>query len=129
MSIKTFREVVDILDTAVGGPAAEVGPPHKAFWRDITRDQFVTKKILGRPLVVLGDGKHSNLVLALKGEPPFGDDPDADFPRMPVGFDPVSDDRISSIEQWIDDDCPDEAIADPGIAGTGSTSGRHRREG
>jgi hypothetical protein len=107
VAINTFREVVDILDAAVSGPGTEVGPPHRAFWRDITRDQFVAKKVLGRPLLVLGDGAHSNLVLALKGEPPFGSDPDAEFPRMPVGFDPMPDDSIESIERWINDGCPD----------------------
>ena len=112
MGINTFREVVAILDEAVGGPEAEVAPPHRAFWRGITRDQFVTKKVLGRPILVLGDGAHSNLVLALKGEPPFGSDPDAEFPRMPVGFDPVPDDSISSIELWINNGCPDEAASE-----------------
>jgi hypothetical protein len=107
MGINTFREVVDILDEAVGGPETQVGLPHRAFWRGITRDQFVAKKVLGRPLLVVGDGAHSNLILALKGQPPFGDDPDAEFPRMPVGFDPVGDDTILSVEQWINDGCPD----------------------
>jgi hypothetical protein len=107
MGINSFREVIDSLDTAVDGPESEVGPPHRAFWRGITRDQFVAKKVLGRPLLVLGDGAHSNLVLALKGEPPFGSGDDAEFPRMPVGFDPVPDDSIQSIEQWINDECPE----------------------
>src|SRR3954468_2885266 len=76
MGINTFREVVDILDAAVNGPGTEVGPPHHAFWRNITRDEFVHTKVLGQPIVVLGDGAHSNLILSLKGEPPFGSGPD-----------------------------------------------------
>jgi hypothetical protein len=111
MGINTFREVVDILDAAVSGPGTEVGPPHHAFWRDITRDEFVATKVLGQPILVLGDGANSNLILSLKGQPPFGSGPDAEFPRMPVGFDPVPDDSIRSIEIWINDGCPDGSDA------------------
>jgi len=109
MGINTFREVVDILDAAVNGPETEVGPPHHAFWRNITRDEFVATKLLGQPILVLGDGAHSNLILSLKGEPPFGSGPGAEFPRMPVGFDPIPDESIHSIELWINDGCPDRS--------------------
>lgn len=111
MGINTFREVVDILDAAVSGPGTEVGPPHHAFWRGITRDEFVATKVLGQPILVLGDGANSNLILSLKGQPPFGSGPDAEFPRMPVGFDAVPDDSIRSIELWINDGCPDGSDA------------------
>ncbi len=107
MDIKTFCEVVDILDAAVDGPGTEVGPPHYAFWRGVNRDEFVATKLLGRPILVLGDGAQSNLILSLKGEPPFGSGPDAEIPRMPVGFDPMPDESIRSIERWIDEGCPD----------------------
>ena len=111
MGIKTFREVVEILDAAVNGPGTEVGPPHHAFWRGITRDEFVAKKLLGQPILVIGNGPASNLILSLKGQPPFGSGPDAEFPRMPVGFDAVPDDAIRSIELWINDGCPDGSDA------------------
>jgi hypothetical protein len=111
VGINTFREVVDILDAAVNGPGTEVGPPHHAFWRNTTRDEFVAKKLLGQPILVLGDGANSNLILSLKGQPPFGSGPDAEFPRMPVGFDAVPDDSIRSIEQWINNGCPDGSDA------------------
>jgi hypothetical protein len=111
VGINTFREVVDILDAAVNGPGTEVGPPHHAFWRNTTRDEFVAKKLLGQPTLVLGDGANSNLILSLKGQPPFGSGPDAEFPRMPVGFDAVPDDSIRSIEQWINNGCPDGSDA------------------
>ncbi|MFG1932666.1 hypothetical protein ACGFK1_18785 [Mycobacterium sp. NPDC048908] len=107
MGINTFREVVEILDAAVNGPQTEVGPPHHAFWRNVTRDEFVATKLLGQPIVKSGDGANSNLILSLKGEPPFGSGPDAEFPRMPVGFDPVPDESIRAIELWINDGCPD----------------------
>jgi len=107
MGINTFREVVDLLDAAVDGPETTVGPPHHAFWRGVTRDQFVAIKLLGQPILVLGDGANSNLIRSLKGVPPFGDGPGAEFPRMPVGFDPMPDESIRSIELWIDAGCPD----------------------
>jgi hypothetical protein len=109
MRIKNFREIVDILDAAVNGPETEVGPPHHAFWRNVTRDEFVATMLLGQPIVISGDGAHSNLIRSLKGELPFGSGPGAEFPRMPVGFDPVPDESIQAIESWIDDGCPDEA--------------------
>jgi hypothetical protein len=107
-----LRGVVAILDDSIGGPGSDIGV-HGAFWRDVTRDEFVDLKVRGRQLLVVGDGAHSNLVLALKGEAPFGADlpdapEDAILPRMPAGFDPVPPEAISDIESWIDDGCPDE---------------------
>lgn len=106
----SFQRVLEILDEAIGGPDAVIGR-HGAFWRGLTRDQFVAKKVFGRPLVIVGDGANSNLVLALKGLVPFGADlpdpsPDATMSRMPAGLDPVPNDSIAVIEQWIDDGCP-----------------------
>lgn len=79
-----FERVVQILETAVGGLSAPTWP-HRAFWRDVTRDEFVAKVIFGLPLIAVGDGAASILVKALKGETPFGagiGNPDADFNRM-----------------------------------------------
>ncbi len=118
-----FFLVTEILDNAVGGPAAPVFAPHGAFWRDVTRDRFVqlsvrdlvsgaSAAIRDEPIITLGHGDASLLVKALRGEKPFGQDlgvPDAEFPRMPAGgLDPVPSDKIASIAQWIDDDCPEE---------------------
>ncbi|MDT5014513.1 MAG: hypothetical protein QOD39_673, partial [Mycobacterium sp.] len=110
-----FQGVVAILDEAIGGPGVGIGA-HKAFWRDITRDQFVAKKVFNKALVVLGDGATSNLVRALKGESPFGSDlpdppPDAVTRRMPAGRPPVPPESIAAIEQWIDAGCPDKPAA------------------
>jgi photosystem II stability/assembly factor-like uncharacterized protein len=107
-----FQQVREILDAAIGGPDVEIGV-HKAFWRGLTREQFVTKKVVGRPLLVVGDGAASNLVRSLKGEAPFGADlevpPDgAIFSRMPAGMAPVAPESIALIQQWIDDGCPDD---------------------
>jgi hypothetical protein len=105
-----FDDVIAILDKSVGGPDADVAS-HGPFWRGVTRDRFIAMRIGGRQLVTLGDGAHSNLVLALKGEAPFGSDLDdppvgAVAPRMPSYLPPVPADEISAIEQWINEGCP-----------------------
>lgn len=111
-----YEQVIAILDASVGGPSAPVGFPHAAFWRGLTRDQFVIRKVLGLPLVTVGDGAGSTLVKALKGETPFGSDlgnPNADYRRMPAGMAPVPATEIAFIEQWINDGCPEH---DPAAA-------------
>ncbi|RZL85274.1 MAG: hypothetical protein EOP32_00420 [Rhodococcus sp. (in: high G+C Gram-positive bacteria)] len=111
-----FQRVCQILDEAVGGPSEEVSF-HGPFWRGMSRDGFVSKKVFGKPLVVVGASGESNLVRALKGEAPFGADlpdppVDASFNRMPSGRAPVPAMSVAFIEQWIDDGCPD--VDDPG---------------
>ena len=109
-----FEHVIQILDTAIGGPSANIGR-HGAFWRGLTRDQFVAKQVFLEDLLEVGQGAASNLVKALKGEAPFNRNPpdpppDARFRRMPAGgFPPVPAEDISVIEQWIDDGCPDDS--------------------
>lgn len=107
-----YQRVIQILDNSIGGPAANIGV-HGAFWRGLTRDQFVARKIFNKDLITLGHGAESNLVKSLKGEAPFGVDlPEppagAQFSRMPAGFDPVPAEQIAFIQQWIDDGCPAE---------------------
>ena len=102
-----YQKVLEILDSAVGGPATPVSF-HGAFWRGLSRDQFVTKKVLGLPLVIVGDGAGCNLVKALKGKTPFGADtgtPDADYNRMPSGRPPIADADVDFIKMWIDEGC------------------------
>jgi photosystem II stability/assembly factor-like uncharacterized protein len=111
-----LERVIQILDQAIGGPNVNIGV-HRAFWRGLTRDQFVAKKVFDLPLVTVSDGRHSNLIKALRGESPFGIDlptppAGAEFSRMPAGLAPVSDPDIAFIQQWIDDGCPDEPVAD-----------------
>lgn len=102
-----FERVVQILDVSVGGPASPVSF-HGAFWRGVSRNDFVAKKIFGLQLVTIGNGAGSLLIKALKGELPFGADTgnaDADFNRMPSGRPPLSDDEIAFIQKWIDEGC------------------------
>jgi photosystem II stability/assembly factor-like uncharacterized protein len=114
-----YERVMQILDEAIGGPNVNIGV-HGAFWRGLTRDQFVAKKVFNRDLVVVGNGSASNLVKALKGESPFGVDlpnppPGAQFSRMPAGLSPVSEADIAFIQMWIDDGCPEDPFT-PGNA-------------
>ena len=109
-----FERVVQILDKSIGGQDVGIAA-HGTFWRGITRDEFVAKKVFNRPVVIVGDGADSNLVKALKGEAPFGEDldnppPGATIPRMPFGFPAVSDENIRFIQQWIDDGCPEDPL-------------------
>lgn len=117
VSMNRFERVIQILDDAIGGPDVSIGA-HGAFWRGVPRDEFVTKKVFGRDLVVVGQGASSNLVKALKGETPFGNDlpdasPDAVFPRMPAGLDPVATQDIAFIEEWIDEGCLEDPLPSP----------------
>jgi hypothetical protein len=111
-AMNRFLQVKEILDNAVGGPTAPVGAFHGAFWRELTRDEFMTFELLGLPIVTVGDGDGSTIVKALRGQAPFGADigtPEATMPRMPAGgLDPVPDEQISVIAAWIYDGCPAE---------------------
>ena len=112
-----YIRVIAILDQSIGGPGINISA-HGAFWRGLSRDQFVAKKVFSLPLVVVGKGAESNLVKALKGQPPFGADlptppAGANWPRMPADLPPVPDADIAFIEKWIDDGCP---------AGTGAVA-------
>lgn len=93
-----FSQIKVFLDEAVNGQ--DIGA-HRAFWRGMTRNQFVTFKVFGViDLVTVGDGANSNLVKRLSGE---------GVSRMPPApFDPMPVDRIQFVEQWIDDRAPSE---------------------
>jgi hypothetical protein len=102
----TFADVQKILDDVVeSGP---VGPPHGAFWRGISRDDFVSKKVLGCPIIHSENGTFvgtkSLLVLILKGSTP--DCNQKQRPQMPFGFDPLTTLNIQTISDWIDAQCP-----------------------
>jgi hypothetical protein len=109
-----FDRVKQILDAAVGpGTFAAHGP----FWRPLNRDAFVVRVVFGRRLVEIGNGAASNLVKALRGEPPFGSDvgtPQGIFRRMPAGRPPVPEADIQFIKRWIDEGClEDDLLAVP----------------
>lgn len=109
-----YQKVIAVLNNSIGGAQANIGA-HGAFWRGLTRNQFVAMKIYSLAVVEPGRGAQSNLIKALKGEAPFGADlpnppAGARWPRMPDGFPPVSNPDISFIEEWINDGCPENEI-------------------
>lgn len=112
--MKRFDRVKQILDEAIGDAA--IGA-HGAFWRPLDLPAFKAKKVYGKQLVVAGDVGKSNLILALRGESPFGADigvAGATYPRMPARMPPVPNGKIDFIAQWVADGCPDdEAQAGP----------------
>ncbi|HEY0071900.1 MAG TPA: ferritin-like protein [Chloroflexia bacterium] len=110
-----FSKVVRLLESAVRG--FRVGAHHN-FWRDVTRDEFVAMSIFGNALVARRedgsfDAAGSNLIKALRGEPPFDraeDDPSGDpsrFPRMPAEHPPMAPEAIQYIYRWIEAGCPE----------------------
>jgi hypothetical protein len=109
--MKRFDRVKEILEDAINRePTIDA---HGPFWRPLTLAAFKVKKVYNRQLVIPGDGAKSNLILALRGQAPFGVDLGTEgalYSRMPAGFPPVPDDRIAFIEQWITDGCPDDEV-------------------
>jgi photosystem II stability/assembly factor-like uncharacterized protein len=93
---------------------------HGAFWRGLSRDDFVAYKVFGFvDLVSVGDGSGSNLVKALRGE---------GFQQMPRGFPPLPAERIAFIEAWIDDGAPSQlsdTVTIDSTAGSGLDPVRH----
>jgi hypothetical protein len=89
--------------------------PHRAFWANLTYDQFVNGNVprvtdpsTGNPLpiLVIGNSAQSNIILALSGTGPiFG--PDGGIGQMPSNGPPFfTTDQVASIAAWIDAGCP-----------------------
>lgn len=86
------------------------GSPHGAFWDAYTYEQFITGNVPGvsppQPILKIGDGACSNIVLALQGKGQFG--PGGNFNQMPAdGTGPWTADQIKPLIDWIDGGCPD----------------------
>jgi hypothetical protein len=119
-TVPTYARIQQLLDEAIHG---ETIGAHGAFWRTLTRDQFVAKSIFGRKLIASRpdgsfDPDESNLVKALEGRAPFGANltpppAGAIFNRMPDGFDPMPQARIDEIRAWITAGCPAAPPAEP----------------
>jgi hypothetical protein len=90
--------------------------PHKAFWATLTYDEFCNGMVPGVkdpgtsasvPILVKGDSRSSNLILALRGEGPlFG--PGSPFGQMPAGgASKFTIEQVQAIADWIDAGCPE----------------------
>lgn len=102
----TFHDIQKILDDAVDNEP--VGQPHGAFWRNVTCDEFVIKKVLGCPVIHSENGvfvgPKSLLVTILAGA--VTDCNQRARPQMPYGFNPIPLEEIQTISDWIDAQCP-----------------------
>jgi hypothetical protein len=98
-----FERVVQILDDSIGCPDVGTAEP-RAFWRGLTRDDFVAKRVLNRVVVVLGDGASSNLSGPSRGtsrSATISTNAPAEA-RMPRR-------TFVSSRKWIDDGCPQDS--------------------
>lgn len=118
--IGRYAQVLAILDSLVGG--AQIGA-HGPFWRGLTVEQFISRKVFGLPIVEVGNAVRSNLIKALRAERPFGSDvgtPGAMYRRMPAGRQAATDEQIDFIARWINDGCPDDTVNAAALISTGS---------
>jgi hypothetical protein len=100
-----FPDIQKILDDAVENE--DIGR-HGPFWRNVTRDEFVTKIVFGCPILHTENGlfvgAQSQLVKILRAA--ITDCNQKPRPQMPVGFPAVPAEKIQIISDWIDAQCP-----------------------
>lgn len=101
----TFADIQKILDDAVEGQG--IGA-HGPFWRGVSRDQFVETKVFGCKIIFSDNGTFvgasSPLVQILQN--PIDCPATRPRPQMPVGFPAVPADKVQTISDWIDAQCP-----------------------
>jgi len=92
-----LQQVQDVLERVLG--AAPL-PFHIAFWRGMSRDELVSKEVLGQPLIVIGRPEDSPLVQALRGEA-------VGTIRAYFGTARADAGDLAVIEEWIREGCPE----------------------
>ena len=108
---------IDGILQANGEMAGVAGSPHQAFWSTLSYDQFVNGNVPGvtdpntgqpMPILVKGNSKASNFILALQGAPNTPFDPNTGaFGPMPANGPPYfTAEQIAPIAEWIDAGCP-----------------------
>ena len=111
-STTRYQRVQDILNRAAGDGT----PFHEdraRFW-NLPLVEFVALTVYDVPIIApegADRGARSGLIKALKGEAPFGTG--GDFPQMPLNRPPVAPGDIAYIQNWINDNCPDEPDPPP----------------
>jgi hypothetical protein len=108
-----FADIVSLLDALVPLTDPNISSaPHDAFWRGVTRDQFVamTTDDWGVPgkLITPGNIETSNLYLALSGTNPFdgtlaGQMPDTNQDPKAVR---ANTDQLALVSEWIKNNAP-----------------------
>ncbi|QJE98916.1 hypothetical protein [Luteolibacter luteus] len=104
--ISPYLRVQQILNDAAGTGRPNHGGKRR-FWNLPHAEFMALGPVYGVQLIAPPGpdrGARSGLVLALKGEPPFGP---GGFPRMPLNRPPVTPENIQFIQDWIDCDCPE----------------------
>lgn len=112
LEVQKFIAQVLAVNNQTGDVAAS---PHKAFWSNLTYDQFVGGNVPGvldpntgnpMPILVKANSARSNIIMALRGIGPIFNS-NGPFGQMPADGPPFfTDDQISSIANWIDANCP-----------------------
>jgi hypothetical protein len=114
MALTSFKEVQAFFSSIVAGP------PHGEFWNTLSYTAFVTGTVPGVtvpntsppqtiPILIKGDGAHSNIIYALSGTKGTLWDPNnpAGFGQMPKGGPYFSAEQIQELSDWITNGCPE----------------------
>ena len=120
--INSYTELGPYIDGILGANGdLPVGPPHKQFWDTMSYDDFVNGNVPGvldpttnqpMKILVIGNSKASNLILALQGAPGTVFDPKnpnhnpKQIGPMPNGGTLFTPAQIQPIADWIDANCP-----------------------
>jgi hypothetical protein len=116
--INSYAELGQYIDGILSANGdLPVGPPHKQFWDTMTYDDFTNGNVPGvvdpttklpMKILVIGNSKASNLILALQGAPGTVFDPanPKDIGPMPNGGTLFTSAQIQPIADWIDAKCP-----------------------
>jgi hypothetical protein len=124
MTILTFVDVQKFFNNFIAQHGIDIGgAPHGAFW-NTTYDNFVKGTVpglpqtanpnTGQPLPVLikGDGEHSNIIYALRGTAgTFWDPNTGAFGQMPAGGPYFPSDQIDDLCDWITKGCNEGTAA------------------
>ncbi len=103
-----YSQVREILNKASKGSTNEYQGYGK-FW-ELPLEELLQVELYG--VKMIGDsGSESGLIRGLRGEPPFDGN---QFPRLLWGVtEPLAEEDIDFISQWIDDGCPEEDAPKP----------------
>jgi hypothetical protein len=132
--LTNFLQVQQWFNQFITNNAIPIGPPHQNFWNNLDYNAFVNGPVPGVtdptkqppntvpiPILIKGDGAHSNIVYALSGTQGTLWDPNPStnpagrngFGQMPPGGPYFAlpgqpgQPQIQDLIDWIDADCPE----------------------
>jgi hypothetical protein len=123
IEITSFAQLGQYIDGILAANGdSPVGGPHKQFWDTLSYQQFITGNVPGivdptteqpMKILVVGNSKASNLIMALAGNPSTVFDPESGaIGEMPEGGTPFTAEQIAPIAAWIDAGCPQGPAAE-----------------